>query len=297
MVKKFGDLSHVNSYYGRSVYKLFLYNAIHFFGFFKRRGPTRLLLTNTKKVGGSRKGKTALVLGSGPSLDLLKPSLAREYFDDIFVVNSYYKYEHAHELIPDYYALSDPNFFIDTDKVVFHDNQELYEYLSYSKSILLISHLNRNQIPAIPNEILFFDDREAPTVFGGGISPLRPRNYVSMTLYKALAMALHMEYEKIFVLGMDNSEFSSYRSSPNNQIRRESEFYFANSMKWPGMPKFSNPETLPGGIAGHLQMLAIFFGDLYKFPTDTILNLDTESLVDAFPKIANHPAVRERTVQ
>jgi hypothetical protein len=68
-------------------------------------------------------------------------------------------------------------------------------------------------------------------------------------------------------------------------------------MKWPDMPRFSNPETLPGGIAGQLQILAVFFGDLHKFPSDRVFNLDAESLVDAFPKVVNHPAIRKITGQ
>jgi len=262
-------------------------------GFFRRRGPSRKLLLKTAQAKNSKKQKTALILGSGPSLDLLDPEKAPSFFDDIFVVNSYYNYRFADSLLPQYYVLSDPNFFVETSKVTFHKKTDLANYLEFANPILVIPHLNRKQIPTNKGlEILFFDDRELPSFFGGGISPLKPRNYISMTLYKALAMAVHMGYKEIYILGMDNSEFSSYRSNYDNKLRRASDIYFAKSMMYEGMPSFSNEESLPGGIAGHLQMLALFFGDLFKFSEETIFNLDENSLVDAFPKVRKHPSLR-----
>jgi hypothetical protein len=296
LLKSSKGLGHVNSYYGRSLYKLALYNFFQLRGFFKRRGPSRQLLAATIQAKGTKGEKTALILGSGPSLDLLDPHKARRYFDEVFVVNSYYKYHFSALLIPDFYVLSDPNFFVSTNKVLFHEGQELSNYLNYSSPKLIIPHLNRKQLPKdLSTEILFFDDRELPGFLGGGISPVKPRNYISMTLYKALAMAIHLGYKEIYVLGLDNSEFASYKSSFDNKVRRDSDVYFADTMKFNGMPPFSNEEILPGGIAGHVQMLAVFFGDLLKFPNENIFNLDENSLVDAFSKIRNHPSLRDNT--
>lgn len=289
------NLDHINSYYGKSVFRLFVYNFWQLSGYFKRRGPSKKLLLATRRLQNSKSGKTALVLGSGPSLDLLVPERVKEYFDDVFVVNSYYKYQHSDVVIPDYYSLSDPNFFVETTKTTFHESQSLNDYLSASSATLIIPHLNRNQLPQVENNVLFFDDRELPRFLGGGISPLKPRCYVSMTLYKSLAMAIHLGYDQIFVLGMDNSDFISYKSNPHNQLSRSSELYFSDKMKWKGMPETSDPEVLPGGIAGQLQLLALFFGDLFMFPNERIVNLDENSFVDAFPKASGHPAVTPKT--
>lgn len=288
-------LKHSNSYYGKSVFKLLVYNFWQLSGYFKRRGPSKNLLLSTRNARNSKVGKKALVLGSGPSLDLLVPEKVNEYFDDVFAVNSYYKYIHSDVVIPTYYTLSDPNFFVETTKTTFHKSQELNEYLKTSLATLIIPHLNRNQLPQVDNKLLFFDDRELPRFLGGGISPLKPRCYVSMTLYKSLAMAIHLGYDEIYVLGMDNSDFLSYRSNLNNQISRSSALYFPEKMKWEGMPKASDPEVLPGGMAGQLQSLATFFGDLMMFSDARIFNLDENSFVDAFPKVSCHPVITPKT--
>lgn len=285
----------VNSYYGRSNIKLLIYNLWHFLSFFKRRGPSKSLMEPTKRAKNSKQKSTCLLIGSGPSLDKLNPKLAKISFDDVIVTNSYYKYKFSDVLIPKYYCLSDPNFFVETDKVKFHDNLELLNYLKKHTPTLLVSHFYRNHEIIKQFNTIFYDDRELPRFFGGSISPMRPRNYVSLTLYKALAMAIHLGYDSIYLIGMDNSEFLSYRSNANNEIRRESSIYFADTMQWNDMPAFSNPEILPGGIAGQLQTLAIFFGDLLKFSGHQVFNLDEESLVDAFPKITKHPSISKKT--
>jgi len=290
------SLRHQNSYFGNSLTKLFIYNLFHLVGFFKRRGPKAALMRQTREHKNSKNNRTALVLGSGPSLDLLNPDKVREYFDDVYVINGYYKCKFSDSLIPDYYTLSDPNFFVSSEKVVFHENSKVIDYLSSNPITLVIPHLNRKQVPKLNNRILYFDDRELPRYLGGGISPLRPRSYVSLTLYKSLAMAVHMGYKEIYVLGLDNSEIGSYRSDINNLVSRDSELYFAKSMSWDGMPKRSNPEKLPGGIAGQIQSFALFFGDLFQFGGKSIFNLDENSLVDAFPKVSNHPALKPKTI-
>jgi hypothetical protein len=43
------------------------------------------------------------------------------------------------------------------------------------------------------------------------------------------------------------------------------------------------------GMAGRMQSYAHLFGDLRKFKSFNITNLDPYSLTDAFPKVLNHP--------
>ena len=51
------------------------------------------------------------------------------------------------------------------------------------------------------------------------------------------------------------------------------------------------------GISGRMQSYAHLFGDLNKFPSDKIINLDSRSLTDAFPKIESHPVLRNQNAK
>jgi len=278
-------------FYGRSVTRLFIYNLVQKMQFFRRRGPSKALLKQTKEMKNSRKGKTALVLGSGPSLNTLKAEAARDYFDDIFVVNSYYLHEVSKILQPDFYCLSDPNYFVADKTNAIHDDNKLFDFMLENNVTLLLSHFYRNT--RIDNRIktIFFDDREWRG-FRANISPMRPRSYGSFTLYKALALACFFGYDRIFVLGLDNTEFKSYIGSKDNKIYVDN---FANYAKSEVELKSTvSPEGFSSGIAGRMQSYALQFSDLFLFNKHKIINLDPKSLVDAFEKTDSHPAIDPR---
>ena len=54
----------------------------------------------------------------------------------------------------------------------------------------------------------------------GNTSPVFPRGYVSMTLFKALALALFIDYDSIFVLGMDNTYPRNLYCDTHNRVMR-----------------------------------------------------------------------------
>lgn len=281
-------MSSPHFFYGRSILKLLIYNIIQKVEFFRRRGPSSELLAPTKNLEKSKNGKSALVLGSGPSLNSLDASIAREYFDEIFVVNNYYLHEVAQELVPDYYCLSDPNHFIDDKTNAVHEDASLFNYLLENKVTLLISHFYRKNkfFPGI--RILFFNDREWRGL-RKRISPIRPRSYGSFTLYKALALACYFGYETIYVLGLDNTEFKSYVGSLDNKIYVNIDNHYANtSIK---LRDTNSPEGFTSGVAGRMQSYALQFADLHLFHDYNIINLDSKSIIDAFKKVESHPAL------
>lgn len=279
-------------FYGRSPIKLLIHNLVQKIEFFRRSGPSRRLLAATRHLENSKIGKTALVLGSGPSLNSLNSSIARDHFDDIFVVNNYYLHETATELVPDYYCLSDPNYFVKDKTNTFHDDATLFEYLANNNITLLLSHFYRKQKIGVGFKILFFDDREWRGV-KKNISPIRPRSYGSFTLYKAIAMACYFGYEKIFVLGLDNTEFNSYIGSVDNEIYVDNNKRYAKSTV--EIQTTTSPEGFTSGMAGRMQSYALQFGDLDLFNKNHIINLDPKSLIDVFKKVESHPAIKQRT--
>jgi hypothetical protein len=110
------------------------------------------------------------------------------------------------------------------------------------------------------------------------INPLFPRGYLSMTLYKALSLALWFDYDRIFVLGMDNTYPRNVYCDRRNRIlnlevHAGTEDYTAD---W---------GDVYGSMGDLLFELSHLFYDARKFaPNARIVNLDPYSLTDAFEK-------------
>ena len=104
-------------------------------------------------------------------------------------------------------------------------------------------------------------------------------------------MAVYMGYDKIYLLGFDNSNFLNYRGRPDNLMQdlggATAERKFEKKSSFIG----EYEKEFTSGMAGRMQSYAHLFGDLQKFDNGKIFNLDPYSLTDAFPKILNHPLV------
>jgi len=112
------------------------------------------------------------------------------------------------------------------------------------------------------------------------VNPLFPRGYISMTLYKALAVASWLGYQKIFVLGMDNTYPRNVYCDRDNRI--------LNLEVHAGRTDYvADIADLYGSMGDMVHELAYLFYDARKFAVnDRIVNLDPYSLTDAFPKVA-----------
>jgi hypothetical protein len=100
-----------------------------------------------------------------------------------------------------------------------------------------------------------------------------------------LGFALYLGYERIYILGMDNSEFLNYRSDPDNRLLH----YNSHAYQNPDLAYDMSNHYLDG-MASALTSLSHNFGDLVKFK-GSIANLDGQSLTTRFPKEADHPWV------
>jgi hypothetical protein len=95
-----------------------------------------------------------------------------------------------------------------------------------------------------------------------------------------------MGYDTIFILGLDNTEFFSYRSNESNEIFLDLEnFYGQNSYGKSFEGKsIKSLSGFPDGLAGRLQSYALAYGDLRLFDKFKIINLDPNSLITNFSK-------------
>jgi hypothetical protein len=290
--RKIQRISSTHYYTRRSSTLLLVQNTLRFWAFLRSDKPSRTQLEGLKRFHNFGKGRVALVLGNGPSLDLLNIREVERLSIDVFAVNSFCNLQISRDLIPKFYCLSDPMSFSDGETEMPQMPKYLLEYLNSNNITTFVPHIFENAI-GITAPLVLFDDRER-TLFSRNISPLKPRAYISATSYKALALACFMKYEKIYILGFDNTEFHEYHGSIDNTIiesykgvakLKKSEKYSYLGGEEIGeklLKKF--PSVYVSGMAGRLQSYAHLFGDLRLFKQNNIVNLDQYSLTDAFKK-------------
>ena len=268
-------------YHGRSAAKLLLNNFLLFlFMFILVKRPSHDLIKPTSRLKNTKIGKTALVLGNGPSVDYVNVDVVEKFVDDIYCVNEFFNLKIAEELKCNNYILSDPMSFSEESET---SPKEFLTLLAQNGGRVFLPHWSGRVFPGFFSGInpYYFDDRER-IWFNRTISPARPRNYTSVTLYKALAIACYQGYSTIYVLGLDNTEFYSYEGSHDNVVYHNQKTYGAQSKT---QKSFSMQGVFQSGMAGRMQSYSHLFGDLKKFKNFNIINLDQGSLTDVFPKI------------
>jgi hypothetical protein len=238
----------------------------------------------TEVLRNSRKDKSALVVGNGPSARKLDFERVNSDNPDVWVVNNFYKIDPESKLNITHYVLSDPEYF----KSDVDGNNDLLpgvmKYIAGKSITLVIPHwaLGNKLIDKFNSkEVIFFDDREL-SAWSKNISPTKPRGYIGLTLYKALGFALHLGYHKIYIIGMDNSELFKYTSDGANSLLLQGNHAYKENKA-----KVDLSDHYLDGLAGALTHYSHAFGDLLKFK-GPIVNLDVESLTTAFPKVGSH---------
>ncbi len=281
-------------YHGRSVIKLAVHNSLQLIAFLKTPRPKHAHLRETRNLENSKKGKVALVLGSGPSLNNLNLNLLGDYIDDVFVINSFNQLEVSKKVKPTFYGLSDPAHFgiLSNDQAT--ELNEILDYVKVSQATLVLPHTAYSAKSFSNSARIFFDDRER-IFLNRSISPLKPRSYGSTTIYKMLAMAVFMGYKEIFILGFDNTNFLNYRGRPDNLMQDVGGATATRKVEVKSKFIGDYEREFTSGMAGRMQSYAHLFGDLHKFKTYKVSNLDPNSLTDAFPKLTNHPLFGYKT--
>lgn len=187
----------------------------------------------------------------------------------------------AKTIVPNYYVLSDPTSFNEGSQTVSKeivDNQKRQ-----------IDRLNELNIPVfipaqfsklnILKQCYIFNDVE--NRFSRNIDPLKPRGYLSMTGYKALAIACYLGYDTIYICGFDNDYFKTITVDENNDLYYTDKHYYDNGIKSKTGPNVGK------GLGNYLWEHHLLFKGLELFNHYNIINLNKNSLVDAFPKSHN----------
>ena len=245
----------------------------------------RSALDSLRRQRASRNAVDALVLGNGPSVKNLDWSAVRKAQRDgleLIVVNWFPVSSAGKNAEPQILVLSDPTMRPGSDADP--RNVELWAYVHDHPSLRLAVPTSwfpalRNT-PDIFNRTWFFDDASLEG-WNFNTSPLWPRGYLSLTVYKALGLATFLGYHKINILGIDNTMFHGLKVNEDNQISLGDHHFYRVARPEQDLTWFC-----PNGVADYFYDLSLCFLHLRRcFGDDTkIFNLDTNSLVDCFPK-------------
>ena len=233
----------------------------------------------------TKRGKTALVLGNGPSANDLNFDKVREKSVDgtidLFLVNFAILDRRFFELAPRFIVLSD-----ELTKPTSKSNQvaELWRLIATLKSTSVITpmswHNKFTELKCNERECLHFADIPLLGLTYSS-SPLRPYGYVPLTAYKALAVAVYLQFSEILISGVDNSMFRSVAVGAHNEIIENPNHSVTAYHK-----SHDLTELYPNGIEDYFYSLSLVFGTLRScFGSKEILNLGVNSEVDCFPKV------------
>lgn len=232
--------------------------------------PQRDNLKKTKELKNTKKGQKCFVFANGPSMNLLDAKKIEQYQKagfDIICVNSYLISDIADTVVPNYYVLSDPlSFFGDTQK----------KYINRLNDLNIPVFIPAQFINNSPKHYYIFNDVE--NRFTSNINPIKPRGYLSMTAYKALAIACYLGYDTIFICGFDNDYFKTFSVDENNDIYYIDKHYYDTGHKSKIGPNKGE------GLGNLLWQHHLLFKNLELFKKYNIINLNKNSLVDAFSK-------------
>jgi hypothetical protein len=255
--------------------------------FYKRRLRFKKLLA-LKDTGKSRIG---IVLANGPSINKIAPKKLAAFIAEnqveIFCMNYFINSDFLKELGGiDYWVLSDPRHFDleDEQTIKAHENAR-----KYVRKGLFLPEMFEKKIPDDINKIVF-NDIQGSSVFSNNINPLFPRSYVTLTAYKAIALALYINYDKVYIAGFDNTHILDIGCDAQNRIYRKKNHFYktkddgdpANRDYKMGLGKNEAPRLR--NMSQEIRAYSRLFGDLYRFSDYEIYNLDTNSLTDAFKK-------------
>jgi hypothetical protein len=250
-------------------------------------GPKhKILLRRTRSLKATQGSRLALVLGNGPSIAKLNPvevSALQKVNLDVFVVNWFPLSELAKSITPNFIVLSDPA--MAPSKVSDLRCSQLWDYLSLHSEIKIVvptswsRYLDKDL--NWTSRTIYFNDLGIEGL-SKNINPTKPRGYLSLTVYKALAMASYLGYRDISILGVDNTMFQGLSVTQDNDLMLGDKHFYAKQRPDQNMTNF-----YPNGVADFFYDISLCFLHLRRCfgHLGNVYNLDGDSLVDCFSKL------------
>jgi hypothetical protein len=241
-------------------------------------------ILKTKKIKNTKKNKKAFVFANGPSLRKVNFSKVNKLGFDVFVVNKFDD-NNNDKLRFNFYVLSDPRYF-DPSHKWFRIKEKIKKKIHKNKYLNLFVPFEFMTHDLIADNVYGFCDYQNES--SNNVSNIiYPRGFVSLTSYKALSIALHLGYSKIYICGFDNSYFSNIISDKNNNLYNKIEHFYKEKNK---EKDDENIKSYWKSLGYMLYSEHFLFTDIDKFAKakgSKIINLDESSLVTSFEKKHN----------
>ena len=238
----------------------------------------RKYLSKTLKLSGTARNRKSLVIGNGPSQGYLNVKELDQFVKsggETYCVNNWNQNTRLSSHIPSWIVFSDPFQFDKSDKSTDH----LINYLKKNSSIKILiptQQIKLIETMKLKNEIYCYIELELSV--WKNINPLLPRGYISMTLYKALAWNISLDYNAIGVIGMDNTLPRYIYNNQNNQVHVLETYAGADNC-------LVDVSSYHSNVASYYYDVFKIFSHLEYFPNKNISNLDLYSLTDRFKKV------------
>ena len=256
------------------------------------QGPGRhQALSPLAGLAGSAAGRDVLVIASGPSaasLNVREVAKRQRAGDLVVVVTNYFLNSPlATTITPDYLVWSDSVF----SPMNRGHNAKAWDALEATPDVRVVVPWTWHSVittMTLADRFLYFDN-DTLEGWSSNISPLKPRGYQGSTGVKALALALHLGGRQVFVAGLDLSYFQQFTVDSDNRVLRQP----AHLKNTDSGIQDIGKDTI-NGLADTLYSTANQFLALRShFSGRGVINLDPQSLVDAFAKVTEHPLVKK----
>jgi len=279
--------ANIESSIGLSVSRQIAKRLLLLYSFGRARWETRTYLGHALKDMESKRnsglGREALIIAHGPSTSRLNvEGVARavEQGLDVFAINNFYATELSSTISPTHMVLSDPGFHPNASPSPV--NEEVWNALDAHPEVQLIApHSWYPELNVQRTSTLYFNDCGLQGLTKN-ISPMRPKGYVSRTAFVALATAIYMGYDQIFIIGFDNTMHRAFGVDEIGKVRIEGNSHFFGT--YPIVDELD--DNYGRGVADALFSDSLCLVDLDRcFSGSPVVNLDLKSSTRAFKKL------------
>lgn len=249
-------------------------------------------LAGLRSLRGCGRGREALVVAGGPSTSLLDAEkvVARQREGmQVFVVNMYCTSPLAEVVVPDYYVLADPDFFATGRETIDPELESPWRYIARRGVIPVIPV--GSEVPIEGTRMPVHFDNIGLQGWSRNIVPTKARGYSSMVAYNALAVALFLDYSKVYIAGIDNDLFRRLYRDEDRLLRYSSGTHH-HPTDWTDhvVGQTAEGNIYRGGVAAYFENVGRVFGELALFRDDRVVHVDRNTLVDDFRVINSDDA-------